>query len=485
MPREYSVAMAESIDRVLRAHLIRQDGDEDLTFALWSPSLGAERLTALLHTVVFPGEGDRQVHGNVSFNQQYFERVCRLALAEDLGIAFLHSHPYPGWQGMSWDDVVAERRLAGSAGALTGLPLAGLTIGSDGAWSARFWEHEGGRSHKRNWCALVRVVGSRLGVTYADEVLRRPTFQDTFRRSVTVWGPEAHADLARLRVGIVGLGSVGALVAETLARMGLMRFALIDFDHVEPHNLDRLVTATAADIGRLKVDVARDRILSVGTAESVDVRGVPFSVVEEAGYRAALDCDVLFCCVDRPRARHVLNHMAYGHLIPVIDGGIAVRFKQQRFSGVDWQVQTVGPGRPCLECLESYDQADVSTEAAGMLDDPSYLKGLPADHRFKRNENVFPFSANLASLEVLHLIALVTGAGGVTDFGVQRYRYQPGVLEQLPTQQCKSHCDQDKLIGQGDRHFTLVGRDLAAERLRTPSPKNRSESHAQGLPTER
>jgi molybdopterin/thiamine biosynthesis adenylyltransferase len=467
MPREYSVAMGESIDLALRAHLIRQDGDEDLAFALWSPSVGAERLTALLHTVVLPEEGDREVHGNVSFNRQYFERACRLALAEGLGIAFLHSHPYPGWQGMSWDDVVAEqRRLAGPASALTGLPLVGLTIGSDGAWSARFWEHEGGRSYERHWCAIVRVVGTRLGVTYAAEVLPRPAFQDMFRRTVSVWGPDAHANLARLRVGIVGLGSVGALVGETLARMGLTRFALIDFDHVEPHNLDRLVTATATDIGRLKVDVARDRILAVATAQSVDVRAVPFSVVEEAGYRGALDCDVLFCCVDRPRARHVLNHMAYGHLIPVIDGGIAVRFKQQRFSGVDWQVQTVGPGRPCLECLQTYDQADVSTEAAGMLDDPSYLKGLPADHRFKRNENVFPFSANLGSLEVLHLVALVTGAGGVAGFGVQRYRYQPGILEILPSQQCKSHCDQDTLTGQGDRHFTLVGRDLASERSR-------------------
>ncbi|HYT05448.1 MAG TPA: ThiF family adenylyltransferase [Gemmatimonadales bacterium] len=476
--------MAEQIDNELRAHLIREDGQEDLAFALWSPSVGAERLTALLHAVVLPKEGDRQVHGNVSFNQQYFERVCQLALAQGLGIAFLHSHPYPGWQDMSWDDVVAERRIAGPAAALTGLPLVGLTVGSNGAWSARFWVHEDGRSYGRHWCALVRVVGGRLRVTYADEVLPRPAFRDLFRRTVTVWGPEAHADLARLRVGIVGLGSVGALVAETLARMGLTRFALIDFDHVEPHNLDRLVTATERDIGRLKVDVAQERMNAIATAEAVDVRGVPFSVVEEAGYRAALDCDVIFCCVDRPRARHVLNHMAYGHLIPVIDGGIAVRFKDRRFSGVDWQVQTVAAGRPCLECLETYDQADVSTEAAGMLDDLSYLKGLPSDHRFKRNENVFPFSANLASLEVLHLVALVTGAAGVTDFGVQRYRYLPGILEQLPATACKPHCDQDELVGQGDRHFILIGRDLAAERSRTESTDKESQGQAEVLPAE-
>ncbi len=129
-------------------------------------------------------------------------------------------------------------------------------------------------------------------------------------------------------------------------------------------------------------------------------------------------------------------------------------------------MQTVGPGRPCLECLGTYDQADVSTEAAGGLDDPSYLKGLPQDHRFKRNENVFPFSANLSSLEMLQLVALATGAAGVDDFGVQRYRYNPGVLERLPAQHCKAYCDQSTLTGQGDRYFCLMGRDVAAESSR-------------------
>ena len=115
-----------------------------------------------------------------------------------------------------------------------------------------------------------------------------------------------------------------------------------------------------------------------------------------------------------------------------------------------------------------------------MLDDPSYLAGLPGDHRFKRNENVFPFSANLASLEVLQIIALVTGAAGVSDFGVQRFRYQPGILEQLEARECRSDCRRRDLSAQGDRHFSLAGRDLAAERSRNP----RSLENAEALPVE-
>jgi len=476
MPEEYGVAIPGLAEEALRAHLIRADGQEDLLFALWTPSEGAQRLAALLHTPLWPEHADREVHGNASFQPKYFERACREAIRGGYGVAFLHSHPFPGWQGMSHDDIDAERRLAGATAALTGLPLLGMTVGSDGTWSARTWLHRVGRTYDRVWCTAVRTVGTRLRVDFAEEVLPRPVFRELIRRTVTVWGERAHAGIARLRLGIVGLGSVGALVAEALARMGVQRFVLIDFDAVEAHNLDRLVTASEDDIGRLKVDAAADRIRSVATAATVDVRPIPFSVVEETGYRAAVDCDVLFSCVDRPRARYVLDHLAYNHLIPVIDGGIQVRFRRGSFTGADWQVQTVSVGRPCLECLGGYDPGDVSTEAAGKMDDPSYMSGLPEDHRFKRNENVFPFAANLASLEILHLIALATGAAGVDDFGVQRFRYLPGILEQLPPRTCRPTCDRPEIIARGDCNFTLIGRDLAAERSRAARRGNATGS---------
>jgi molybdopterin/thiamine biosynthesis adenylyltransferase len=467
MPNKaFSVAMTEEVDRTLQSHLLRADRQEDLCFALWTPSQGASRMTALVHTVVLPQQGDRKVHGNASFDPAFFERVVSLAASGGFGVAFLHSHLGPGWQGMSRDDVVAERdRLAGAANGFTDLPLVGLTLGTDGAWSARFWEYVAPKRYERRWCESVRVVGHALRQTFCDELLPRPAFRELFRRTVSVWGEDNHADLARTRVGIVGLGSVGAIVAESLARMGLGRLVLIDHDHVQPHNLDRLLFADESSIGTLKVETAADRLRAIATAGATEIIPIAHSVVEEPGYRAALDCDVLFSCVDRPRARHVLNHFAYAHLIPVVDGGIAVRFKQQRFSGVDWQLQTAGPGRPCLACLGAYNLDDVSVEESGMLDDPSYLTGLPDEHRYKRNENVFPFSANLASLEVLQFIALATGIAGMPDIGVQRYRYVPGIVEAWSTE-CTNDCTVKDLVAQGDRFFTLAGMDVGAERTR-------------------
>ena len=160
----------------------------------------------------------------------------------------------------------------------------------------------------------------------------------------------------------------------------------------------------------------------------------------------------------------------------MVDGGIEVRFdKKGDFRGVDWQLQTVAPGRPCLMCLGTYNPADVNLEESGQLDDPTYMKGLPDDHRFKNNENVFPFSANLASLEVLQFIALATGAGGIHDFGVQRYRYWPGTLEVDIERKCSEGCDFGKLEGFGDRHFSLYSRDIGAEGARRRQNKKNQQ----------
>ena len=120
------------------------------------------------------------------------------------------------------------------------------------------------------------------------------------------------------------MGSVGSIVAEAIARIGVSKVVLIDPDRVEEHNLDRLLYASEADVGKRKVDLAERKIRRHGTSERIQVTALPMSVHERSAYEAAVDCDVLFSCVDRPVGRDVLNFIAYAHLIPVIDGGVAV-----------------------------------------------------------------------------------------------------------------------------------------------------------------
>jgi len=466
--RRYSTAMTQATHDALAAHLLRDDHQEDVAFAIWYPSEGAERTTALIAGVILPAEGDRLVHGNASFLPPYVERALAEAMAAGGGVAFLHSHGGPGWQGMSNDDVAAEQSLAAQARAATGLPLVGLTVGTDGAWSARFWVKTAPRTYVRAWCENVRVVGQQLRITWHPSLRPTPHFRRSLERTISSWGREAQADLARLHVGIIGAGSVGSMVAEALARTGLQRLRLLDFDAVEERNLDRLLHATPVDIGRAKVVVLAEALAQSATANDFDIEAFEWSVVEEEGFRRALDCDVLFSCVDRPWPRSAMNLIAYAHLIPVVDGGIQVGVtRRQTLKRADWRAHVAAPMRRCLECLGQYDPALVATERDGYLDDPTYIDGLPTDHPLRANENVFAFSMAAASLEVLQFLTMVIAPMGVASPGAQNYHFVPGNLDSPDFRTCDENCVYPRFIARGDTTgITATAEHAVAEQRR-------------------
>jgi hypothetical protein len=241
------------------------------------------------------------------------------------------------------------------------------------------------------------------------------------------------------------------MVAESLARTGFEDVALIDFDHVETHNLDRLNYATKRDVGRLKVDVLADHLRSCATADRFKVYAVAAPVYEEEGYRVALDCDLLFSCVDRPWGRYVLNMMAYSHLIPVIDGGIrARRNRLGKLAAADWRAHTVTFGRPCLQCLGQYDPGHVQAEREGLLDDPKYIDGLPDDHPLKTRQNVFAFSMSCASLQMLQMLALVLAPLDQPNPGSQLYHFVGGFMEEPTYGECHPECLFPSLVALGN-----------------------------------
>jgi molybdopterin-synthase adenylyltransferase len=423
----------------LSAHLLRADGQEDLCFALWRPSTGESRYSAVVSDPILPRDGERNVHGNASFMPHYFDRALDVALESQSGLAFLHAHLGPGWQPMSPDDSDTERKRAGAILGATALPLLGMTIGTDGSISARFWNRIAPRTFEPAWCESVRVVGEAMRVFFDDTQVPPPPVQGTQIRTVSAWGEQVQADLARLRVGVIGVGSVGAVVAEALARIGVRRIALIDFDTVELHNLDRLLHASLADVGNPKVEVAERALRRSATAVDPEIDASVLSVCEVDGFRHVLDCDVLFSCVDRPWPRKVLNVAAYAHLVPVVDGGIRIAAPAGRLKRADWKALTALPGRICLECSGQFNAADVMLERDGALDDAQYIESLPLDHHLRRRENVFAFSTSLASLEVGQMLTMVARPLGVFDPGVQTYHFVTGTLDQdWPS--CEPNC---------------------------------------------
>ena len=473
----YSVVMRSEVAAALRRHLLqhikRGQQQEDLCFALWKPSTGKTRTTAVLTEIVLPVANERRLHGGASFLPNYLDRVAEAAMSRNAGIALLHSHFTPGWQGMSGEDVDTERSTAPSILGETGLPLVGLTMGTDGALSGRFWTRVGRRKYERRWCGSVRVVGDDFDVTFMDELAPKPRFKEALKRTYSAWGEEKQHTLARLHCGVVGVGSVGAIVAESLARMGVETISLIDFDTVKKHNLDRLLHASVDDIGRFKVDVADEHLCKHATADDVDVRAKRKAVTRESGLRAALDCDVLFSCVDRPWPRQVLNMVAFAHHIPVVDGGVHVRVKPDgSIRGAEWGAHVAMPGRACLECLGQFDPANVTLERQGLLDDPTYIERLPEDHVLRRNENVFGFALSASGMMICQFLSLVVQPVGIGNPGVQTYHFATGMMDSDVSSGCTAECLYCEHMGTGDRFpFPVV-----------EAEETRVEPSARGVP---
>ena len=120
----------------------------------------------------------------------FLARAIRLACQQGTGLAFMHSHPSDGWQDMSVPDIKAEKVVISYPAAATGFPLVGLTIGTDGYWSARFWLKEKGKP-RRHWCRKVRVVGrDQCRVYYNDNIAPAPAKRNILRRTNQLRKPD-------------------------------------------------------------------------------------------------------------------------------------------------------------------------------------------------------------------------------------------------------------------------------------------------------
>jgi molybdopterin-synthase adenylyltransferase len=469
IPR-YAVAIAGEDHCRLVDHLRRDDGQEDLCFALWRPSTGDRRTTALVREAILPGDGERHVHGNASFESSYAVRAARIAASQGAGLAFLHAHPAGGgWQALSNADRRAEVSIANLAHEFTGQPLLGLTLGgAHGSWSARMWDQGHGRDRAPTWCESVRIVGDRLLLTFNDELRPVPAVQATQVRTVHSWGAEVQANLSRLRVLVVGVGSVGLLILERLARTGIEHLGAMDFDGVEFVNLDRLHGATRLDarLYRSKTHVARRILGQAATAARPLLEAWEYSVCEPAGLVRLLDFDVVFSCVDRPWPRHVLNTVAHADLVPVIDGGL--RLEPAPHGGLRnayWRAHVIGPGRPCLACLGQYNPGDVQAERDGSLDDPSYIAGLPSSGPIRANQNVAALAVAAASAQLNQFLSLVVAPSGLGDPGPQRFSLANHRIE-IVDGKCETGCEYRASRSDGDGRLSPTFRHLAAERAR-------------------
>lgn len=458
------MAVTSAIDSQLTDHLLRDDGQEDLCLATYSLSSGAMRKTMIIRSVVLPEVGERGVHGNASFTGDYVLRVATMAAKAGHGIVILHSHPNArGWQQLSGLDHDAESSYAYLVSTITGVPLVGMTLAGDRSWSARVWNGTGGL----DWVESVRVVGTILKVTWNEQQRPAPRSTASQLRTVSAWGESLQADLARLRVLVVGVGSVGLDVAQRLAASGLLEVGVMDFDSVESVNRDRMVGATRADVrlNRSKAQVALRLMIASGTAATPAFARHEMSICEPEGLAVALDYDLVISCVDHPWPRGVMNVIAYADLIPVIDGGIDIQaFKDGGMRSATWRTHVLVPGRPCLICNGQLNANDIAMDRVGLLDDPRYIANAAGHVMKPSSQNVATLSASVSASLLAQFVSLVAAPGGRGVPLPLQYTLSTHSLEHIPAT-TQPHCRFEKCPGEGDKRVALTQAHLRAHEV--------------------
>ena len=114
------------------------------------------------------------------------------------------------------------------------------------------------------------------------------------------------------RVHIIRCGSVGSTVAENLARCGVTKMTLWDFDKVEPHNISNQMFRNQ-DIGRLKVEALRDILIEINPdiADSLEI--------EPNGWNGKILSGYIFLAVDNiDLRREIVEKHFYSQFVKAV-----------------------------------------------------------------------------------------------------------------------------------------------------------------------
>ena len=156
-------------------------------------------------------------------------------------------------------------------------------------------------------------------------------------------GIEAQERFAAARALVVGVGGLGAPVAQFLAAAGVGSLILADPDRVDLTNLQRQILYATADVGAPKVAAASGRLAAINPLVAVETIEARIGPDDLAALVAR--ADIVIDCCDNFATRHAVNRACVAARIPLVSGA-AIRF--------DGQIAVFDPRdplSPCYHCL--------------------------------------------------------------------------------------------------------------------------------------
>lgn len=149
--------------------------------------------------------------------------------------------------------------------------------------------------------------------------------------------------LATAKVLIMGAGGLGCPVALYLAAAGVGHILLVDDDVVELSNLQRQIAHGTGDLGKLKVESARETLLDINPLVQVDI--IDQRLEESELNDVIAQCNVVMDCSDNFATRFAVNRCCVRNKIPLVSGAaIAMEGQIAVFDSRQ-------SDKPCYQCL--------------------------------------------------------------------------------------------------------------------------------------
>lgn len=369
---------AEQHER-LRKHLFPADACESVALALCGTRFSENRLVYCVREILeIPDQvcalrSPTTVRWPVEMGMDLFSHAAKSGMA----ILKIHSHP-TGFEQFSEHDNESDEKLLGALCEWVDQPIRHVSafMLPDGTVKARIVNQV---PTERCWVERVVIVGDEIRMFHHNAI--HADFDGADLRTRQAFGDGTTRTLKSVRVGVVGCSGTGSWVIEMLARLGVGDLVLVDPDHVERKNLNRILNSTGDSAKRQehKVEILSRAVIAMdlGTKVSAYAR----DLVDREVIEALAECDVLFGCLDSADGRDLLNRIATFYTIPFID--IGVHLQADGKGGINQiccAVHYLIPGGSSLLSRGVITPEQVTAEAMRRHDPDAYRARLKEDY---------------------------------------------------------------------------------------------------------
>lgn len=356
------ILVTAELHQGIMEHLFPGDGDEHGAILHAGIVRNGSSLRLLVQHVQPAEFGIDYVAGRFGYRALTPTFINREILrCRDSGLAYLAVHNHGSDRYVEFSQVDLESHVRGYPALLDigrGVPVGALVYGRR-AVAADVWLPDG----SRRTLGSYRVVGHEV-IRFYSQPRREGQSDAEHDRQLRMFGAAGQQILRASKVAVIGLGGVGSLVAEYLARLGVGNLILIDTDEIESSNLSRVVGATRVDVeaGQLKTQIAVRHVREMATDAMLEP--VDGDVARESVARVLRDCDFIFLAADSMRARLVVNALAHQYLIPAVQMGAKIRRGEDgELEDAMCAVRHIRPGSGCLWCNGLIDPTQLAIEA--------------------------------------------------------------------------------------------------------------------------